>query len=172
MSRTTSEKMEGEVVRLAAELMAAAARTAPKASGVDSIETVVVDGEKLQVLAKVMEVKGDEKSNHLQFFARDANSVRETTAVLLIGVTGEPKKPHNPFNCGACGYTGCAEFISKDKQEREDFRGPICVFQALDLGVALGSADRTAAALNIDNRMMYSVGAQRPGSWGSWTPIS
>lgn len=159
MSRITSEEMEGAAVRLAAELMAAAARTAPKTRGLDSIETLVVDGEELQALAKAMEAKVEEKSNPLKFFARDADSVRRSAAVLLIGVTGEPKKPHNPFNCGACGYVGCAEFISEDKREGEDFRGPICLFQALDLGIALGSAARTAAELNIDNRMMYSIGA-------------
>lgn len=115
MSRITSEKIEGEVVRLAAELMAAAARTAPKARGVDSIETVVVDGEKLQVLAKVMETKVEEKSNHLQFFAWDADSVRDAAASLLIGVTGEPKKPHNPFNCGACG-SHCLRGVHQQRQ--------------------------------------------------------
>jgi uncharacterized ferredoxin-like protein len=32
------------------------------------------------------------------------------------------------------------------------------MFQVLDLGIALGSAVKIAGELNIDNRMMYSVG--------------
>lgn len=40
----------------------------------------------------------------------------------------------------------------------KDFTGPICIFQALDLGIALASAVKIASELNIDNRMMYSIG--------------
>lgn len=41
----------------------------------------------------------------------------------------------------------------------KDFSGPICIFQAIDLGIALGSAVKLAGNLNIDNRMMYTIGA-------------
>ncbi len=150
---------EQEAARLAASLMAAAARTAPKARGLDSIQTLIVDGEDLETLAAAMEEKGREKGSKTAFFARDAQGVRSAAAVLLIGVTGEPKKPNSPLDCGACGYSGCAEFLGAKKSEGEDFRGPLCLFQSLDLGIALGSAARTAGALNIDNRMMYSLGA-------------
>jgi uncharacterized ferredoxin-like protein len=40
-----------------------------------------------------------------------------------------------------------------------DFMGPTCVFKALDLGIALGSAVKTAGMLNVDNRIMYRIGA-------------
>jgi uncharacterized ferredoxin-like protein len=45
------------------------------------------------------------------------------------------------------------------KREGEDFTGPVCIFQAIDLGIALGSAVKLAGELNIDNRIMYTVGA-------------
>jgi uncharacterized ferredoxin-like protein len=51
------------------------------------------------------------------------------------------------------------DFTEGKKAEGEDFRGPLCVFQAIDLGVALGSAAKTAGVLNIDNRIMYTIGA-------------
>ena len=37
--------------------------------------------------------------------------------------------------------------------------GPLCAFQVMDLGIALGVAAKMAAELNIDNRLMYSAGA-------------
>ncbi len=40
----------------------------------------------------------------------------------------------------------------------KDYSGPVCAFQTLDLGIALCSAVKLAADLNIDNRMMYTVG--------------
>jgi uncharacterized ferredoxin-like protein len=49
--------------------------------------------------------------------------------------------------------------LASGKREGEDFTGPVCLFQAVDLGIALGSAAKMAAELNIDNRIMYSVGA-------------
>jgi uncharacterized ferredoxin-like protein len=51
------------------------------------------------------------------------------------------------------------EFSEGERTEGEDFRGPLCVFQAMDLGIALGSAAKTAGILNIDNRIMYTIGA-------------
>jgi len=40
----------------------------------------------------------------------------------------------------------------------EDLTGPICIWHAVDLGIALASAAKMAADLNVDNRLMYSVG--------------
>ena len=159
MALIDSAEAEKGAVRLAAQLMAAAARTAPKARGLDSIKTLIVDGEDLEKLALAMEAKVREKSREVAFFARDAGSVRKSAAVLLIGVTGEPKRIQDPLNCGACGYRSCGEFVRAEKRDGEDYRGPLCVFQAMDLGIALGSAAKVAAGLNIDNRMMYTIGA-------------
>lgn len=159
MARICSMEAEKEAVRTAAQLMAAAARTAPKTRGDDSVKTMIVDGEDLEVLAAAMESKAREKSRTLGAFARDAVVVRSSAAVLLIGVTGEPKKPENPLNCGACGTGSCAEFLRVVQEEGEDFRGPLCFFQSIDLGIALGSAVKTAAELNIDNRIMFTIGA-------------
>jgi uncharacterized ferredoxin-like protein len=63
-----------------------------------------------------------------------------------------------PFNCGACGYPSCAALIGAEKREGEDFVGPLCAFQVMDLGIALGVAAKMAAELNMDNRLMYSAG--------------
>lgn len=159
MARMSASEAQRAGVRVAATLMATAARTAPKTRGLDSVETLILDGEDLETLALAMEAKVGEKGGKLPSFARDAKNVRASTAVLLIGVTGEPKNPKVPLDCGACGYGGCADFIEAKKSEGEDFRGPLCMFQAVDLGIALGSAAKTAGLCNVDNRIMYTIGA-------------
>ncbi len=159
MGRIAGEEAEREAVMAAAKLMAAAARTAPKTRGLDSVQTLILDGEDLEALAAAMEAKPQTKAHRLPFFARDAGNVRKSAAVLLIGVTGEPKKPEDPLNCGGCGNRSCAEFIAGGRQEGEDYQGPLCLFQAVDLGIAVASAVKVASDLNIDNRIMYTVGA-------------
>jgi uncharacterized ferredoxin-like protein len=145
MARIPAREAQHDGVRLTASLMATAARTAPKTRGLDSVETLILDGEDLETLARAMEAKVGEKGGKLPSFARDAKNVRASSAVLL--------------DCGACGYAGCAEFVEAKKSEGEDFRGPLCMFQAVDLGIALGSAAKTAGLLNVDNRIMYTIGA-------------
>jgi uncharacterized ferredoxin-like protein len=49
--------------------------------------------------------------------------------------------------------------IKSQKKRGEDFVGPLCAFQIMDLGIALGVAAKMASELNIDNRIMYSAGA-------------
>lgn len=153
-------EIEENALLLVAKLMAASARTAPKGRGVDRIITAIITGNEKESIAEEMEKKMEQKKNPLPGFKRDAENLRRSPVVLLIGVKGTvPKKPEDPLNCGACGYANCAEFIETKKKKGEDFTGPICIFEAMDLGIALGSAVKLASELNIDNRLMYTIGA-------------
>ncbi len=161
VTRTSSLHAERDAMRTVANLMAAAARTAPKGRGVDAISTMVVEGEDLETLARAMEDTAPGRPEIISNgFQRDARNVRDSHCTLLIGVTGLPKKPENPFDCGACGFRTCSNLMNaRDKVTvSSDFFGPICVFASIDLGIALGSAVRVAADHNIDNRMMYTMG--------------
>lgn len=142
---------EIEFVLQVAKLMCIAARTAPKARGVDNIVTAIVYGDELQKLADEMEKIG--KETDWKFFIRDADSVRKSIAVVLIGL--KDSKPIG-LNCEACGFN-CNE-ITKVCTEKKVFKAPICAMQLLNLGIALGSAVKIAADMNVDNRMMFSVG--------------
>ncbi len=151
--------VEEEGLRTVAELMAISARTAPKTRGVDEVLTAVVSGEEKNAIANEMMKLGSKKRNPLSFFERDAENLRNSPFLILIGVKGTtPKKPENPLNCGACGHETCADFIGAEKRMGEDFMGPVCIWYAVDLGIALASAVKTAADLNVDNRLMYSIG--------------
>jgi len=161
MAKLKSNEVEKNAVTMVAALMAASARTAPKARGVDDTASLFLDGDELEKLALAMERKASVKPDYMSaFMERDANNVRNSACVLLLGVTGEPKKIEEPVDCGACGYAGCEHLSrARRKVKVKDFRGPNCVFQAMDLGIALGSAVKLAAELGIDNRMMYTIGA-------------
>lgn len=159
MTRTNSAEAEREAILEVARLMAVSARTAPKGRGLDSIKTLILHGDdELERLAKAMEERHKDNPDRLWFFKRNAEDVRNSTAVLLIGVTGEPKRIEQPLNCGACGHN-CQAILKAKKIDTGDARGPMCLFQGIDLGIALGSAVKAASDFGIDNRIMYSIGA-------------
>lgn len=163
MAVVNGEEMENEGIRRGAAMLALAMRTAPKTRGIDELKTALILGPDLEILASAMEKKSEEKSTSLPTFKRDGNNVRNAAAVLLVGVKRDPKKIELPLNCGACGYRTCAALAASGGRAGEDFTGPTCVFQAIDLGIALGSAVKLAAELGIDNRIMYTIGAAAKG---------
>jgi uncharacterized ferredoxin-like protein len=57
MGRFQGDELEKETVRTVAAMMAASARTAPKALGLDAVKTMVVNGDDLALLADAMEAK-------------------------------------------------------------------------------------------------------------------
>jgi len=148
-----SQVSERDAVLEVAKLMLVSARTAPKSGGVDDVCTLVLRGEKKDAVAEQMERIGEERK--LEGFKRDAKNVRDSEAVVLIGVRGNKSFG---LDCGACGYKTCKEFQGNGRKMGEDFVGPTCLFKALDLGLALGSAAKMASLLNVDNRIMYRVG--------------
>lgn len=148
------EKAEKEGVMQASRLMAVSARTAPKSGGIDDVLTAIVFGAEKEALAVEMDKIAEERG--ISRFKRDAKNLRDSEAVVLIGVRGTRSFG---LNCGACGYANCDEFKKAGNPLGQDFRGPTCVFKALDLGIALGSAAKTASILNVDNRIMYRIGA-------------
>lgn len=159
MAKIKDENAELEGLLAVARAMAVAARTAPKARGVDAIETLIVFGEDLDVLAKAMEEHGATSANS-EIFKRDANNVRKSQAALLVGLRDlRPKRVESPLDCGACGHGDCQGFLKVKKREGKDFPGPVCLFQAIDLGIALSSASSVAARFHVDNRMMYTTGS-------------
>jgi len=148
-----SEEAEKEAVLDAIRLMLVSARTAPKSRGADDVLTLIVVGKEKESLAAEMDKIAEER--RIERFKRDAQNLRDSEAAMLVGVRGIID---SETNCGACGYANCSEFLKAEKKAGRDFVGPNCVFKALDLGIALGSAAKTASILNIDNRIMYRIG--------------
>jgi len=142
-----------EVMATVADLMALSARTAPKAAGKDFVEIKVIKkGDELDKLADDMIKYGEESGK--KNFDRDADNVRNSDVVVLIALN-KPKT--TGLNCGACGYPKCLE-LEKSFKEGSEFDGPACAWRVIDLGIAIGSAVKTASILNADNRIMYRIG--------------
>ncbi|MGB4337700.1 MAG: DUF2148 domain-containing protein [Bacillota bacterium] len=140
-----------DLVRLVAGLMELSAITAPKAAGKDYVVTEVVAGDDLARLADAMVAYGEE-SGKINF-DRDARGVAAAGALLLIGLKDAKTLG---LNCGACGYSRCADLPAPT--EGPEFTGPLCAWRLMDLGIAAGSAVKTASIHNVDNRIMYRIG--------------
>ncbi|MCK4909325.1 MAG: hypothetical protein KAS70_05455 [Planctomycetes bacterium] len=133
------------------EMMAVAARTAPKSAGQDYVRIEIVEKPKLQLLAKAM-IQHGEKTGKANY-DRDADNIKHSDFLLLIGI-----KDAQPLgmNCGTCGQAKCAD-LPKPK-EGPEFKGPYCAYRMVDLGIAISSAAKTASMFNADNRIMYRAG--------------
>jgi uncharacterized ferredoxin-like protein len=157
-----------DALRTVAKLCAVAAMTAPKSGGQlflkgarPFIETVIVeDKDTLTQLASWMREQGAIHQEPIWF--RDADTAEKLDLVLFVGLA----KWYPPvYDCGACGYGTCAEFLVAAKQhhtaesENWQFAGPICQLRAVDLGIAVGSAAKTAAMHNIDCRCQTRIAA-------------
>jgi uncharacterized ferredoxin-like protein len=139
-----------EAIKNVANLMGVSARTAPKATGKDFVVIKVIYGEEVNRLAEEMVHYGEEFSK--KNFDRDGENVKNSLAVLLIGLK---EAQSLGLNCAACGYAQCSDRISHQGNE---FNGPQCAFRLLDMGIAIGSAVKTAGIMNVDNRIMYRAG--------------
>lgn len=122
--------------------MMTAARTAPKSKGVDIIEIAVAEGEAIRTLSDKTRALGEQ--NGLKFFLRDAENIRSAEAVILVGTRSQT----HALNCAHCGFPTCA-----DKPATVP-----CVFNSIDVGIAIGSACATAADHRLDTRVMFSIG--------------
>jgi uncharacterized ferredoxin-like protein len=139
-----SNDAEKSAIFETAKLMVTAARTAPKACGIDNIETLILDGEDKSALTSEMRKLHTETG--AEPFGRDAGNVDNSEYVVLIGVK------HSPIglaNCGLCGFGDCAGAVKV---------GSNCAFNIDDLGIAVGSAVSIAADRRIDNRIMWTAG--------------
>jgi len=143
--------MSEKALEIAAQLMALSAATAPKSRGESFVFTKIIEGPQLKEIADSMEQFGEKRKK--ANFDRDAKSVRNSEVILLIGIRDAIPISQN---CGACGFENCALL---EKRTGPEFAGPHCAFRLLDMGIALGSAVKTASILNVDNRIMYRIGA-------------
>lgn len=138
------EEAEKRTAYKVADLMAAAAKTAPKGCGEDKITTIILDGKDKDQLADYMREIGGETG--ADFFNRDAGNVDNSHLIVLIGTSNTPLGLEF---CGMCGFEDCEELMEA---------GGNCAFNVTDLGIAIGSAVSIASDHRIDNRVLFSAG--------------
>lgn len=141
-----------DAIETVANLMVVSAITAPKSRGENFVCTRILKGDVLKKLADSMVAYGEKTKK--KDFDRDAKTVTQSEAVVLLGLKDASVLR---LDCGACGFVNC-KTLNEQKKQTIEFTGPICAFRFLDMGIAIGSAVKTAAMLNVDNRIMYRVG--------------
>lgn len=134
--------MRHEHVIECAKQMMTAARTAPKAKGVDIIEVMMITDDDIVALSNALHQIGENLGRG--GLMRDAGNLLEADAVVLIASREEAMC----LNCGYCGFPSCGERPA----------GVPCAMNTIDVGIAVGSAVATAADLRLDTRVMYSAG--------------
>ncbi|MEM1983858.1 MAG: DUF2148 domain-containing protein [Candidatus Korarchaeum sp.] len=119
-----------------ARLMMISAITAPKARGVNNVICRIIDdGEIISKIADKMEELASELGD---VFLRDSRSLRNSEVLLLVGCK-------------------MAEAGMKERIESIGITEDVAL-SIINLGIALGSAVKTASTLNVDNRIMFTVG--------------
>ncbi|MBR4994708.1 MAG: ferredoxin [Alistipes sp.] len=137
-------ELRGQSVRMLAEAVMTAARTAPKAKGRDLVEVAMITDEHIEELSQNMLALSEESG--MKFLLRDAANVLQAEAIIVIGV----KEKGFPcgLNCGYCGYAAC---------EAKPEATP-CAMNSVDVGIAIGAACSKIADLRLDSRVMFSAG--------------
>lgn len=140
------EDIREKTVMSVAEKMLVAARTAPKARGIDNLVISLADKDTIRKIAGKMKdlVQND---NAPEFFLRDANNILQADVLVIIGTK---IKPLGLNYCGLCGMGNCNEKVNNADSP--------CAFNTGDLGIAIGAAVSVAADARVDNRVMFSVG--------------
>jgi uncharacterized ferredoxin-like protein len=137
------DQIAAALERTAAE-MCLAARTAPKARGLDFLEFAILKGDEILKLSAKMKEIGEREDNYT--FRRDSENIKKAPLIVLIGTK---KQTIGLKYCSYCGFANCAE---------NEKAGATCAYNTGDLGIAIGSAVSVAIDRRVDNRVMYSVG--------------
>jgi uncharacterized ferredoxin-like protein len=145
MTLIKEENINKETILAVAKKMCIAARTAPKARGVDNIIIVIAEQKEIEEISEKMIEIGEKYG--VPSFIRDAKNILDSPAMVLIGTkissVGLKK-------CGMCGFKNC--------DEKNKFPEIPCVFNTGDMGIAIGSAVSVAMDNRVDNRIMYTAG--------------
>ena len=140
----SEKEIEEKGISQVISLMGLAARTAPKAKGMDNLVISAFSGADKDNLAQKMEEIASE-GYQSRIFSRDAQNLRRAQAVLVIGT----KLQTFDLDCNFCGFESCAQC---------EEAGARCAYNLVDLGIALGSAVSIATDHRVDNRIMFTIG--------------
>lgn len=137
-------QIEQKAIKQTALNLILKARTAPKTKGIDNLKLKILNSTQKKQLAKTMKKIGRQQKSNA--FTRDAKNIQDAALVILFGIENNPS---GLTYCGLCRKKNCSQLI-KEKG--------LCVFNNIDLGIALGSAVSLASRMGADNRIMYTAG--------------
>lgn len=142
----TEESINEQYVLSTAKAMAVAARTAPKARGIDNLVIRILDKEDIKKVSE--QLKKDYESTNAEFLLRDSENILSAPYMLLVAT----KVSVLGLDCAYCGFKTCEEKVKAGKNIP-------CFFNSEDLGLAIGSACSVAQDRKVDSRVMFSAGS-------------
>ncbi len=137
-----------EYVLTVAKSMAVAARTAPKARGIDNLVIGICNKEEIKRISEQLVKDYNETNGKESFLLRDSQNILECDCMLLVAT----KTVVLGLDCGYCGFKTCEDKIKTNKLVP-------CFFNSEDMGLAIGSAVSVAADKRVDSRVMFSAGS-------------
>lgn len=139
------EDINKEYILSVAKAMAVAARTAPKARGIDNLLIRILEKEEIEKVSE--RLKKDYEETGQEFLLRDSENILSAPYILLIATKTMPLG----LDCGYCGFPTC-------EAKTQCSKNIPCFFNSEDLGLAVGSACSVCADHRIDSRVMFSAG--------------
>lgn len=139
-----SNMVQSSLIEVAKKVLMAA-QTAPKGRGFDTLQYLILTENNIIDLANTMSEIAIREGE--TFFQRDAENLKKSNVVILMGVENIVRKL---TYCSYCGFPSCAE---KTRMNHVP-----CAFSLVDLGIAIGSAVSVLSDYHIDNRVMFSAG--------------
>ena len=121
-----SKNAEDSAILNLAYSVCAAVRTAPKACGIDHLETAVLTGEDKNRISAEMRQIGEKLGESGKFICRDADNLDASSAVVLVGAKYETRGLNE--KCKLCGFENC---FACEKA------GAACVFTSMDFNPTL-----------------------------------
>ncbi|RJP26338.1 MAG: hypothetical protein C4520_00695 [Candidatus Abyssobacteria bacterium SURF_5] len=171
MAYFNGKKLANDGLLAAAQQCAMAALKAPQLTGTTEMKIEILTGEDIDPIIEMLGILGEDNTvcfgdNKTLQSCKDKGTL---PVIMLMGGTGLGTSTLG-WDCGACGFATCKEhnaYVAEEREKPKDFTrpsafgtpGPVCVWKAIDIGMALDWAAATASQLNIENRAMMSVGA-------------
>lgn len=171
MAYYDGKRLANEGLLAAAQQCAMAALKAPQMTGMTDIKIEILTGEDIDPIIEMLGILGEDNTvcfgdNKTLQSCKDKGTL---PVIMLIGGINLGTSGLG-WDCGACGFATCKEhnaYVEEERQKPKDFNrpsafgtpGPVCVWKAIDIGMAMDWAATTAYRLNLENRAMMSVGA-------------
>ncbi len=143
---------------IVAKLMAISAVNTHREDMPSRLDVTVLDEAEREILVEEMFQMAEKNDDEI--YSQMGESIRNSKDLILVGLDDDTTLG---LDCQACGFSSCEE-LSKIRKE-DIFEGPNCVFRVIDLGIAVGSALRTANVHNVKGEVMIKGGiaAKRVG---------
>lgn len=125
------------------------------------LQAEIITDEDIEPVIDILESLGETSTFQLHdaVALRHLSKQKKLPPILLLGA--DLTKPAL-WDCGACGFKTCGEYLKYLKTEKGmgiGAYGPTCVWKAIDFGAACDYACACAARHQTEARIMFSVGA-------------